>query len=341
MKDITGHTAFNKKAVLLLTLLACLIILTVYIRLAVGYISFDPYTATKVWLGMGTDKQNLILLDLTMPRIGLSILIGMGLAVSGAVLQGLSRNGLADPGILGINSGAGLAVILFLSIYPTTKPGSALVIPLTALVGALLTAVIIYLFSHEKNYGISPSRLLLVGVSVGAGIGSVMIVLSLKLNYQSYQMITNWLAGSIGGANWTFVMALLPWIVILIPFSFFKAKVLDILALGEAQAKGLGISVQREKLWLLLTAVGLAGSCVSVSGGIGFVGLVAPHLARFIMGPKHQYVLTISALLGGLLVLSADTLATTLLQPKEIPTGVVIAFVGAPYFMYLLVKSKM
>lgn len=341
MKDMAGHTGFSKKAVMLLVLLTCLVMITVYVRLAVGYIPFDPYTATKVWLGMGTDKQKLILLDLTMPRICLSILIGMGLAVSGAVLQGLSGNVLADPGILGINSGAGLAVILFVSMYPATKPGSVLVMPLTALVGALLTAAIIYLFSHESHNGISPSRLLLVGVSVGAGIGALMIVLSLKLNHQNYQMIVNWLAGSIGGANWTFVTALLPWMVILLPFSFCKARVLDILALGDAQATGLGISVQREKRWLLLTAVGLAGSCVSVSGGIGFVGLVAPHLARFIMGPEHRYVLPMSALLGGLLVLSADTIATTLLQPKEIPTGVVIAFVGAPYFMYLLAKSKM
>jgi iron complex transport system permease protein len=181
---------------------------------------------------------------------------------------------------------------------------------------------------------------LLVGIAVAAGIGAAMIVLTLKLNPTKFQSVSVWLAGSIWGTNWKFVLALFPWLAILVPFAFMKARVLNVMNLGEQVATGLGTSVERERLYLLAAAVGLAGSCVAVGGGIGFVGLIGPHLARRLVGPNHKYLLPASALAGGLLLIVADTLARVIVQPSEIPTGIVVAVIGAPYFLYLLARSK-
>jgi len=183
-------------------------------------------------------------------------------------------------------------------------------------------------------------RLLLTGVAVAAGISSAMIVLTLRLSPENYQFVATWLAGSIWGSNWKFVVALLPWIVVLMPFVFSKARVLNVLNLGDLTAMGLGASIEKERRVLLAAAVGLAGASVSVSGGIGFVGLIGPHLARQLVGARHQFLLPAAALTGGLLVLIADTLGRWILQPSEIPAGIIVAVIGAPYFLYLLSRLK-
>ncbi|MER7797978.1 iron ABC transporter permease, partial [Microbacterium sp. NPDC096154] len=247
---------------------------------------------------------------------------------------------LADPGILGINSGAGLVVMLFIAFYPATTAVPVLALPFLALVGASLTATIIYGLSYKRNKGILPTRLILTGVAISAGISSAMIVLTLRLSPEKYQFVATWLAGSIWGTTWKFVWTLLPWIVILLPYIFIKARVLDVLNLGENTAMGLGANVSREQIKFLAAAVGLAASCVSVSGGIGFVGLIGPHVARRLVGPRHQYLLPTSALVGSLLVIAADTIGRWILQPTEVPTGLVVAVLGAPFFLYLLAKAK-
>lgn len=206
--------------------------------------------------------------------------------------------------------------------------------------GAGLTAALIYSLAYKRHKGLSPTRLLLTGIAVAAGISAAMIVLMLRLSPDKYQFVATWMAGSIWGTNWKFVLSLLPWIVVLLPYVFYKASVMNVLNLGEQMAVGLGASVSREQLKLLSAAVGLAASCVAVSGGIGFVGLIGPHLARRLVGPKHQLLLPTSALVGSLLVITADTLGRQILQPSEIPTGIVVAIIGAPYFLYLLARSR-
>jgi iron complex transport system permease protein len=171
------------------------------------------------------------------------------------------------------------------------------------------------------------------------GISAAMIVLVILLDESQFNFVTVWQAGRIWGASWKFVIALLPWLLVLVPYVFFKARVLDVLGVGEEIAWGLGVSVERERRMLLAAAVALAASCVAVSGNISFVGLIAPHLARRLVGPGHQILLPCCALTGALLVSISDILARTLVQPSEIPTGIVVAVVGAPYFLYLLAKS--
>ncbi|MGG1658432.1 FecCD family ABC transporter permease [Brevibacillus sp. NRS-1366] len=330
----------RKRGFAVMAVLGILILIAFIISMNTGFIRLSPADLLMTLLGSGTDKQNLILFDFRLPRIVISILIGAGLAVSGCIIQGISRNALADPGILGINAGAGLMVMLFISFYPSTAAAPVFLLPVLALVGASLTAALIYILSYKRHKGLSPIRILLTGIAVAAGMSAAMIVLTLKLSPEKYQFVATWLAGSIWGTNWKFVLSLLPWIVLLLPYVFFKARVMNVLNLGEELATGLGAPVSREQVKLLAAAVGLAASCVAVSGGIGFVGLIGPHLARRLVGPKHEMLLPAAALAGALLVIVADTIGRWILQPSEIPTGIVVAVIGAPYFLYLLARTK-
>jgi iron complex transport system permease protein len=340
LSSLAAESRKRKRNVTVLAVFGALILIAFVISMNTGYIKLSPMDLMKTLFGMGTQKQSLILFDFRLPRIVISVLIGAGLAVSGCVLQGISRNSLADPGILGINAGAGLTVMLFISFYPSTTAAPVFLLPLLALVGAGLTAALIYTLAYKRHQGLLPIRLILTGIAVAAGISAATIVLTLRLSPEKYQTVATWMAGSIWGTNWKFVLALLPWIIVLLPFVFYKARVMNALNLGDQIATGLGAPVEKERLVLLAAAVGLAGSCVAVSGGIGFVGLIAPHLARRLVGSKHQILLPASALAGSLLVITADTIGRWILQPSEVPTGIVVAVIGAPYFLYLLVKTK-
>ncbi|WP_416235950.1 FecCD family ABC transporter permease [Psychrobacillus psychrodurans] len=329
-----------KKNLFIISLLFMLIVIAFIISMNTGFIRLSPIEVIQTLFGYGNEKQHLILFEFRLPRIIISVLVGMGLAVSGCVLQGISRNSLADPGILGINAGAGLTVILFISFFPSTAAAPVFLLPVLAFLGAGITATIIYTLAYKRNEGISPMRLILTGVAVAAGISSAMIVLTLRLSPENYHFVATWLAGSIWGSNWMYVLSVLPWIIVLIPFVFSKARVLNILNLGDLAATGLGASIEKERRILLASAVGLAGASVSISGGIGFVGLIGPHLARQLVGSRHQYLIPASALTGGLLVLIADTIGRWILQPSEIPAGIIVSVIGAPYFLYLLSKLK-
>ncbi|MBW4082922.1 iron ABC transporter permease [Paenibacillus sp. S150] len=330
----------RRRGIQILAVLSAMIAAVFIISVNTGYIRLTPLELLHTLLGRGTDKQELILFDFRLPRIVISILIGAGLAVSGAVMQGVFRNDLADPGILGINAGAGLMVMLLISFYPAASAAPVFMLPLVAFAGAAATAALIYALAYKRHEGIPSIRLLLTGVAVAAGMSAAMIVLTLRLDPDKYQFVATWLAGSIWGTSWKFVLSLLPWIVILLPYVVYKARVMNVLNLGEQTATGLGAAVNREQFRLLGAAVGLAAASVAVSGGIGFVGLVGPHLARRLVGPKHQLMLPASALLGSLLVLTADTIGRWILQPSEIPAGIVVAVIGAPYFLYLLARTR-
>ncbi len=330
----------RRKNFLIIATLIVLIVVTFVMSMNTGVINLTPMEVIRTLFGQGDAQQQLILFQFRLPRIVIGVLVGMGLAIAGAVLQGISKNALADPGILGINAGAGLAVMLYISFFPTTKSVPVYLLPVLAFIGAGLTAVLIYSLSYKRHEGITPMRLILTGVAVAAGISSAMIVLTLRLTPENYQFVATWLAGSIWGSNWMFVLSLLPWLLILFPFIYMKSRVLNILNLGEVTSIGLGASIEKERRWLLAASVGLAGASVSVSGGIGFVGLIAPHLARQLVGANHQFLLPTSALLGGFLVLLADTVGRSILEPSEIPAGIVVAVFGAPYFLFLLARLK-
>lgn len=325
---------------LILFFLLLLILGMVVISMNVGEIRLTPTEVFQTLFGMGTEQQSLILFEFRLPRMILSILVGASLAVSGCILQGISRNALADPGILGINVGAGVFVMIFLTFFPSALAAPVFLLPFIALFGAGVTAFLIYLLSYKRGQGIAPIRLILVGIAISMGASAAIILFTYLLEPDQYQFAATWLAGSFWGATWKFVLALLPWVCILIPFVIYKAQTLNLFRLGDQLATGLGVSIERERLLLLIAAVGLAGSAVAVSGSISFVGLIGAHLAKRLVGSNHQWLLPTAALIGSLLLITSDLLGRILLSPAEIPTGIVVAVISAPYFLYLLARSN-
>ncbi|SCM82712.1 iron-dicitrate transporter subunit; membrane component of ABC superfamily; KpLE2 phage-like element [uncultured Sporomusa sp.] len=323
-----------------LIVLGIILILLMIISINQGYTRLTLLDSLRILAGGGSHQENLVIFAFRLPRIIIAMLVGAGLALSGCIIQGISRNALADPGLLGINAGAGLMVVLFVLLAPVKTELSLFALPFLALTGAGVTAVLIYILAYKRREGLSPIRLILTGIAVQAGISAAMIVLTIVLDENQFYFVAVWLAGQIWGTSWQHVIVLLPWLLVLVPYVLYKARVLDVLNLGEAAAWGLGVAVEWERRVLLAVAVALAAACVAVSGGISFVGLIVPHLARRLVGPGHRLLLPCSALTGALLVVAADMLARTIVQPAEIPAGLMFAIVGAPYFLVLLAKSK-
>lgn len=333
------QTALIKKQRIFFFTLLGLILATAIISVGAGYSSMGYDRIAAALLGQGTFKENFVLFSIRMPRILITVLAGMALALSGAILQSITRNDLADPGIIGINSGAGAAIALFFLFVPVDAGSFVYLLPLVAFGGALLTAVLIYAFSYQKETGLQPIRLILTGIGFSMALSGIMIVLISSAEREKVDFIANWLAGNIWGTDWPFILALLPWLVVLIPFVLYKAHRLNMLGLSEPVAVGLGVSVEKERITMLLAAVALAASAVSVTGGIAFIGLMAPHIAKALLGPRHQLFLPLAILIGGWLLLLADTIGRNLLEPSGIPAGVMAALIGAPYFIYLLMKK--
>ncbi len=328
----------KKQRVFFFTLLG-LILATAIISVGAGYSSMGYDRIAAALIGQGTFKENFVLFSIRMPRILITVLAGMALALSGAILQSITRNDLADPGIIGINSGAGAAIAVFFLFVPVEAGSFVYLLPLVAFGGALLTAILIYLFSYQRETGLQPIRLILTGIGFSMALSGVMIVLISSAEREKVDFIANWLAGNIWGTDWPFILALLPWLLVLIPFVLYKANRLNMLGLSEPVAVGLGVSVEKERITMLLAAVALAASAVSVTGGIAFIGLMAPHIAKALVGPRHQLFLPLAILTGGWLLLLADTIGRNLLEPSGIPAGVMAALIGAPYFIYLLMKK--
>lgn len=328
----------NRKYILLLLLTALPIVF--FISINAGYTDYGTADILRILTGGGSAKENLVVLEFRMPRILLAVLIGAGFALSGCIIQGITRNPLADPGILGINAGAGIMVLLYVVLHGAASFGAVIGLPFLSLVGALAAGGLIYVLSLQKTKGVSSMRLILNGVAIQAGINSVMTMVIIKLDDSQHEFLAKWQAGSIWNANWKFVWSLLPWLTLGITYLIIKARHLDILAMGEDISFGLGVKVAKEKYRFLFTAVALAAACVAVSGSISFVGLIAPHLSRKLVGSGHRLLIPVCALTGGLLVLISDTIARVIIEPSEVPTGIVVSILGAPYFIFLLIRER-
>jgi iron complex transport system permease protein len=333
------HPSLIKKQRVIFTLLLLLIIITSIISMGLGYSTLSYDRLIPTFLGQGSFKEEFVLFSIRLPRIIITILAGMALALAGAILQGITRNDLADPGIIGINSGAGVAIAVFFLFIPIEAGLFIYAIPAVAFIGALITASLIYLFSYNRKTGIQPIRLVLIGVGFSMALSGVMIVLISSAERQKVDFIAKWLAGNIWGTDWPFIWAILPWLIFLIPLTLFKANKLNILGLSEPAAIGVGISLEKERITLLFIAVALAASAVSVTGGIAFIGLMAPHMAKALVGPRNQLFLPLAILIGGWFLLLADTIGRNLLEPNGIPAGIMVSLIGAPYFIYLLLKK--
>ncbi|WP_342490990.1 iron ABC transporter permease [Bacillus sp. FSL R5-0422] len=330
----------KQRALAVTVVLLCLSAAVVLYSLNTGTLKLNPLVVVKTLFGFGDFQSETVLFDYRLPRIVVTMLAGIGLGIAGGILQSLSRNPLADPGIIGLNAGAAFGLIVFVTYFHALEGNPSLLIPLFTFGGGLLAAAVIVLLAYDRQEGLVPIRLILVGIAVAAGFSALTLFLSLKLDEDTYTFASRWLVGNVWGRDWIHVLALFPWIVCLVPLTLMQSSTLNALTLGDAVASSVGVRVQRQRLLLLTLAVGLASASVSMTGGIGFIGLVAPHLARRLVGSLHQYFLPVSALIGLLILVSADTIGRSIFAPNAIPAGVVVAFIGAPYFLYLLAKTK-
>lgn len=320
-----------------------IIAVAIYLSITSGSFSISIADIVKTLLRIiRVPEYDLVIFEFRLPRIVLGMLVGFALGIAGAVIQGITRNGLADPGILGINAGAGMAVVLFMFLFrgemDITGTLSIMMMPMFALVGGLAASALIMLFARQ-NGELDPQRLILVGIAMTTGFGAVTMFLSLKMNPQDYEMAVVWLAGSIYSANWKFVLTVLPWVIVLPPIIWTRYRALDVLQLEEVSVKGLGLPVQRERLILLLCSVGLVAASVSVAGSIGFVGLIAPHMARRLVSHSHRYILPVSGVVGMAMVVVGDWIGKTIFAPAQLAVGIVISVIGVPYFVYLLITA--
>ncbi|MCS1381778.1 iron ABC transporter permease [Lysinibacillus sphaericus] len=330
-----------------MTILLLLILGASYLHLTNGVFDMSVMDVLKTLLRIEPNsKFDLVIFEFRLPRIVIAALVGVGLGMAGVVLQGITRNGLADPGILGINAGAGAAVVIFMFFFQfrvvtadISSWLSILMMPIFGFVGGTMAAALIFSFAM-KNGHLDMQRLILTGIAINSGFGALSLFLSLKMNAQDYESAAVWMAGSIYNANWIFVVSMLPWLLLLGFYVYRKSYLLDYFQLEEDSITSLGIALEKEKMKLLLASVGLVSACVSVSGSIGFIGLMAPHIAKQLVGIQHRYVMPVSALIGACLLVLADFIGKTVFAPSELAVGIVVSIIGIPYFLYLLVKSK-
>ena len=326
----------NKQATSL-SIFFIILILTLIIAFSNGSFDFSFLSLLK---GETNSLENTIFFEIRIPRVILACLVGTSLAISGACLQGLFRNPLADPGLIGVSAGAALGasiIIVFGSTIFSKFILSTFLLPLAACFGS--GVVIFLLFLLTKGFGYQGiTYMLLVGIAINA-IASVGIgILTFISTESELRGLTFWTMGSFGGITWPL---LIPAILIIITSLIFLMPVLrdlDILQLGESEASSLGVDVQRLKYRIIFTSAATVGASVALSGMIGFVGLVVPHLVRLIAGVNHSYVIIGSALIGSSLMVFADLLARTLIQPAELPVGLITSAIGSPFFLWLIFR---
>ncbi|QYX32602.1 FecCD family ABC transporter permease [Sphaerospermopsis torques-reginae] len=302
--------------------------LTFFISLSQGAVNFNLVDFYQALIREGDPIKQTILWDLRLPRIIAAMVVGAALGMSGALLQGMLRNSLADPFILGISAGAGLIVIIMivLQVFP-------IAIPFAAWLGAILTSALV-IFLGRSPGGISVERLILGGVAVSALFGSVQSTLLLMAEDGQVQIALSWLVGSLNGRGWQEISTASPYIIVALLCGCLLARSLNVLALGDELTVGLGVSLLRSRLLIGGVATLLAAGAVSIAGLIGFVGLLVPHAVRLMVGTDNRFVLPFSALAGAWLLMFADLLAR--LGAVELPVGSVTALLGSPLFIWLL-----
>jgi len=330
-----------------LSVLAFLLTVAVLLNLGTGAVAISPAEVTAILLerlGLSLDvpyerQQEAVLIAIRLPRVLLGILVGASLAVSGAAMQGLFRNPLADPGLLGVSSGAALAAVAVIVLGSGLGVTGAWLLPTAAFLGGLLVTLLVYSLSTTGGRT-AVATMLLAGVAVNALAGSGTGFLTFLADDAQLRDVTFWSLGSLGGVTWRSLATAAPFMLAAILVIPKFARPLNGFLLGEAEAGHLGVRVEVVKVVIILFTACAVGAAVSVSGIIGFVGLVVPHLLRLIAAPAHRTLLPGSVLLGASLLLLADLIARTVVAPAELPIGIVTSLVGGPFFLWLLLRFR-
>jgi ferric citrate transport system permease protein len=324
-----------RRPALTLGTLSVLCLAVAFATMGLGAVRVPQPHAIEALFGHGTVDQVRTIRDYELPRILMAFLIGTGLAVSGCVCQGVTRNPLAAPEIIGVVKGAALGSVFLLLAFPTAALSY---LPPAAFAGGLGAMVIVYLVSY-KDGATTPVRLALVGIAVSAFCEAIIRYVMIDEAHGIGAALV-WLTGSLAAIDMKRVWETLPWVAVLVPLVGFYAYRLDLLQLGDDMAHGLGVAVERTRRLTLLFAVLLASVCVAAAGSLLFIGLIAPHMARRLVGSRHAVLLPAAALIGTLMLLVADAIGRGADPPIELPAGMVTAVIGAPYFVYLLTRSR-
>lgn len=323
-----------------------------FLTLSVGATGITLNSLPRVLLAMATGsdagalaREQLVLIDIRLPRLLLGMFVGAALAVSGAMMQGMFRNPLADPGLIGVSPGAALAAVATIALgngvaAPWLKPLGAYALPVAAFAGGIATTLVLTT-AVQRHGSLSLATLLLAGIALAAFNTALMGLIAYASDDRELRDLTLWMLGSLSGASWPKVFAVAPFALLIAVALPGLVRGLNGLLLGEAEAFHLGIEVERTKRAIVLVASAAVGAAVAVAGIVGFVGIVVPHLVRLMAGPDHRVVLPASALLGAVLVLVADMLARMLVRPAELPLGVVMALIGAPIFLHMVVNRRL
>ena len=319
------------------------ILLISLIVIFIGSITLGSFDfSIKSLLSSSNSLDNIVLLEIRIPRVFLAAFVGASLGLSGASLQGLFRNPLADPGLIGVSAGAALGASLIIVLGSGVLPDfifGTLILPISAIIGASLVISLLYLFTQGFGYqGIT--YMLLVGIAVNAFASVGIGILTYISTDSELRGLTFWTMGSFGGASWQLIMPAIIIITLTMIWMIPSSRKLDLLQLGEPEAYRLGVDVKKLKFKVIISSAITVGISVSLSGMIGFVGLVVPHLVRLIGGVNHNYLLPGSALLGASLMMSADLISRILIQPAELPVGLITSAIGAPFFLWLIFRIR-
>ncbi len=324
-----SHVSFRAIGFYVITLSLMVLLFGLSIRLGTYTLSFE-----EIWAAFQPDDKNYFtLMEYRLPRAVLAILLGGALAISGVLVQSVVRNPLASPDILGINNAAGLVAVSVLMFLPNL---AFYWMPIFAFLGGVLSFVILWIVC---GFNFRPIKMAIIGVALSA----------LWAAISHYLMLTNpveintamlWLTGSLWGRSWSYLNVVLPWLIVLLPLPFIFCRDLDTLGLGENKASTLGVTVNKVQISVLVLAVALSTTAVAICGPIAFLGLVAPHLARRLVGGRHRTLLPAALIIGALLLQLSDILARVIDPPTELPAGILTAIIGAPYFFYLLMRTK-
>lgn len=327
MRDFSQKT--DRRRGFILIILAGVLIFSFFLSVNMGAVDINIIKITKAIFTRKNTVDHQIIFNVRLPRTLTAALVGICLSLSGAILQGIMRNPLASPNIIGVSSGAGFMAVLILILFPQYY----YLVPIGSFLGAFITTIIIYLISWKN--GVQPMRLILSGVAISAlltaGINSLTILFPDRVSG-----VVGFMVGGLSAVTWTQFKSILPYTVIGTICALLLPQKLNILMLGDEAATGLGVNAERIRFIFIILSSMLAGTAVSAAGLLGFVGLIVPHIARLIIGSNYKYLFWASILLGASMLMFCDTLARVLFAPSEIPVGIIMSAIGGPFFLYLL-----
>ena len=335
--------SIKKKTVLAAVIAVILLIASCLLAIMCGSYSMSVERVVATLLGHGNKAENMAVLQIRLPRMVIAILVGIAISASGCILQTITRNPLAEPGMIGLNAGASLAVVLYLTLrrsayYEVISVNKVIFMPMIAMIGGILTSMLVLAISYRK--GLAPIRLILVGIGINSGINAIITYYMLTSSKGDYNEVLTWTNGSLWGSSWIYVALVAPVILILVFIVMAKGRVLDVMQLGDDMAIGLGVQPKKELLFFFFLAAMLAAVGTSVAGNIAFLGLLGPQLAKRIVGSRHHLLIPFGGILSAIILILADTAARNLFSPIEIPVGIAVSIIGIPYFIYLLLKEK-